>query len=129
DKVRQMVMDADDLIVGTFFLFDNLYADEPAGDYAGELTDLLIAKKTANPSMRIVLILDTFHKGWGYRRSAAVERLLAAGVDIFYSEMLDTRSAMRFDMWEHANEIGRGVNMATGGVLGLGSEVLGHIPI
>jgi hypothetical protein len=36
---------------------------------------------------------------------------------------------MRFDMWEHANEIGRGVNMATGGVLGLGSEVLGHIPI
>jgi hypothetical protein len=125
-----MVAEADELIVASFFLFDNLYAPkQPAGDYVGELADLLIARKAAHPSMTIVLMLDLFHKGWGHRRSAVVERLQAAGVDVFYSDRLQTRSALRLGLWEAVNEVGRDADLASQGLTALPCEVVGFIPI
>lgn len=129
DKVKRMIAEADELVIATFFLFDNLYAGQPDGDYAEELTNLLVAKKARHPSMPVVLILDRFHKGWGYRRSAKVDRLVAAGVDVFYSDVLETRSAWRLGAWESLHEVGRATALASHGVLTLPLEVIGHIPI
>lgn len=129
DKVKRMIAGADELIIATFFLFDNLYADQPDGDYVKEMTDLLIAKKAQHPSMTIVLILDLFHKGWGHRRSAEVDRLVAAGVDVFYSDLLETRSAWRLGVWESLHEAGRATDLASNGVLAMPWEVIGRIPI
>jgi len=129
EKAKRMVREADELIVATFFLFDNLYANEPAGDYAGELADLLIAQKAAHPSMPIVLILDLFHKGWGHRRSPVVERLQAAGVDVFYSDLLGTQPALRGGVWEALNDAGRAADVASGGLLALPCDALGRLPI
>jgi len=129
DKVIDMVKSADELIVGTFFLFDNLYAYEPAGDYVDELADMLIAKKREIPSIRIVLMLDLIHKGWAHRRSKVVDRLVAAGVDVFYSDLLETRSAQRLGIWEGLNEIGRQGDLATDGVLAVPWNLAGLIPL
>jgi hypothetical protein len=129
EKAKRMVGEADELIVATFFLFDNLYAYEPAGDYVGELADLLIAKKAQHPSMPVVLILDLFHKGWGHRRSAVVERLRAAGVDVFYSDLLETRPALRDGIWEGFNRAGRAADEGSGGLLGMPADAIGRIPI
>jgi hypothetical protein len=128
-EVEQIVSRADELIIASFFLFDNLHADGPAGDYVNRLADLLIAKKKEHPSMPVVLILDLMHKGWGYRESAVVERLEAAGVDVFYSDRLETRPATRPGVWEAVNHVGREADLASDGLLTLPAEAVGHIPI
>jgi len=130
EQVKRMVSEADELIVASFFLFDNLYADEePPGDYVTELADLLIARKAEHPSMPIVLILDLFHKAWAHRKSEVVERLVAAGIDVFYSDRLQTRSALRLGLWEMVNEIGREMDLATRGLATLPIEAIGRIPL
>jgi len=129
EKVRQMIWGADELIVASFFLFDNLYASEPLGDYSDELANLLIAKKADRPSMTIVLILDLFHKGWGHRHSAVVSRLCKAGIDIFYSDVLTTRPAQRLSFCETIHRAGRRVDLVSGGLLALPWELVGRIPV
>lgn len=129
EKVMQMVEEADELILASFFLFDNLYADEPDGDYATALAERLIARKTARPSLKVALILDNMHRGWGYRRSEIIERLRAAGVDVFYSDILDTRPALRVGVWEAMSEAGRDADHAAGGLLAGPSDAVGRIPI
>lgn len=129
DKVKRMISEADELILASFFLFDNLYADQPEGDYVSEVADLLIAKKKEHPSMPVVLILDLFHKGWGHRRSAQVDRLVAAGVDVFYSDVLQTHSAWRLGLWETMHEAGRVAERASDGVLAVPVEAVGRVPI
>ena len=132
EKVRQMIWGADELIVASFFLFDNLYADEPVGgwsDYSDELADLLIAKKADRPSLTIVLILDLFHKGWGHRHSAVVDRLRKAGVDVFYSDLLETRPAQRLGIWEGLHRAGRQADLASDGLLALPWNLVGRTPI
>jgi hypothetical protein len=129
DKVNRMVADADDLILMDFFLFDNLYVKNPPGDYVDALTDLLIAKKKANPSNKIILMLDLFHRHWGHRQSHAIDRLVAAGIDVFYSDLLQTRSAWRLPLWEDLHQAGQQANLATHGLAGIPMDLLGRIPI
>lgn len=129
DKVNRMVAEADELILATFFLFDNLYVEDPPGDYVSELANLLIARKRENPRMPVILILDLFHKGWGHRRSAVVDRLVRAGVDVFYSDLLETRSATRFAAWEALHELGRRADRASAGVLAIPGDLIGRIPL
>jgi hypothetical protein len=76
-----------------------------------------------------VLVLDLFHRHWGHRKSPALQRLVAAGVDVFFSDLLETRSAWRLSTWEAMHEAGQAANGATGGVLGLPGELLGRIPL
>ena len=129
EKVRQMIWGADELIVASFFLFDNLYADQPLGDYADDLANLLIAKKADRPSLTVVLILDQFHKGWGHRRSEVVERLRKGGVDVFYSDLLETRPAQRNGIWEGIHRMGRQMDLGSGGLMALPWEVVGRMPL
>lgn len=128
-KILRMVSEADELILASFFLFDNLSADDAGDDFAQALADRLIAQKERHPSLTVALILDDFHRGWGYRRSEIVDQLLAGGVDVFYSDILDTRPAVRFPAWEAVSKAGRDAEHASGGWLGLPGQALGRIPI
>src|SRR5690606_30042513 len=58
-----------------------------------------------------------------------IERLVAAGIDVFYSDRLETRSALRMPLWEGINEVGRDVDLASRGVATLPVEVVGRIPV
>ena len=128
-KILSMVSEADELILASFFLFDNLSAGDPGDDFAQTLADRLISQKASHPSLTVALILDDFHRGWGYRRSEIVDQLLAAGVDVFYSDILDTRPAVRFPVWEAMSKAGRDAEHASGGWLGLPGQAIGRIPL
>jgi hypothetical protein len=129
EKVLRMVKEADELIVATFFLFDDLFANEPGGDYVSQMTDLLVAKKRENPSIRIVLILDLLHRTWGYRHSAKIQQLVAAGVEVFYSDVLETRAAQRVGIWEAMHELGRAADVATEGLAAVPWNLVTRIPL
>lgn len=89
-KVLEMIAAADTHIILSVFLFDNFYAEAPAErDVVGVLTQALLARKAANPAMRIALILDPSHAAYGSRVSPAEAALRAGGVDVFYSDLLE----------------------------------------
>lgn len=93
-KAKQMIADAKDYIIASVFLFDNMYSQkEPTFDLVKQLTDQLLAKKRENPSIVINIILDPLHKGYAHRESPAIKLFRAHGINVFYSDLLETKSA------------------------------------
>lgn len=88
-KGRDMILQAQKVILMSVFLFDNLYADwEPPVDVAGTLTDLLVAQKHKHPDMTIAVVLDPVHRGYGRGISEAEKRFREVGIDVFYSDLI-----------------------------------------
>lgn len=91
DKAMDMIRNADRLVVASVFLFDSIYAKDgdPMRDIVQELTDLLVAKKQATPGLHVAIILDPSHRAYGHRVSPSEKRLRDAGIDVFYSDLLE----------------------------------------
>ncbi|MDH3584291.1 MAG: phospholipase D-like domain-containing protein [Phycisphaerae bacterium] len=129
-KAKQMIEEADRLIVASVFLFDNLYfGDPPERDIVEEFTQLLIEKKQHNPGMSIVVTLDLMHKLWADRSSPAVEALTRNGIDVFYSDLLDSQPANRIPIYHGLAQLMRRLNAATGGLSGHSADAIGSIPL
>ena len=101
DKALTMIEAADKTIVASAFLFDVLYSEAPPErDIVGELTTALVKKKKQEPDITIAIILDPVNKGYGKRISPAVKVLVDNGADVFYSDLMSTKSATRLGVVE-----------------------------
>lgn len=97
DKLVAMIDGAKDTIIASWFLFDCMQpenATSPQRDIVGEITDLLV-KKAKQPGMKIAIILDPINRAYTGRVSPAVQRLVDAGVNVFYSDLAQTPPAVR----------------------------------
>ena len=116
NKALEMIADANDIIVGTAFLFDVLNSDgQPVRDIVDELTTAIEKKKKQNPDIVIAIVLDPLNKAYGKRVSPAVQRLVDCGVDIFYTDLISTKSATRLGVMHHFR---RGLRVADTLLLG-----------
>lgn len=130
DRAVRMIAEAEDVLVMSFFLFDNLHAREaPPEEIAGRIGDAILARRREHPEMPIVLILDLLHKAWDRRESEIVRELRDAGVIVVYSDVLGTRAASRFGMYHHMHTLGRMVNPLTFGLLDVAADLIGRAPL
>ena len=117
DKALEMIAGANDVILGTAFLFDILSMESaPYRDIVEELTTELIKKKQQNPDIVIAIVLDPINNGYSKRVSPAAKRLIENGVDIFYSDLISTKSATRLGVMHHFR---RGLRFADTLMLGV----------
>lgn len=99
-KSLEMINAAQKFIVASAFLFDCMYpADHvPSANLEGIVkayTEALIAKKATNPKMLIVMILDPINRSYADHYPEAVKALNDAGIDIFYTDLLQTPAAAK----------------------------------
>jgi hypothetical protein len=97
DKLISMISGAKKTIVASWFLFDCMQPENlgaPVRDIVGEVTELLV-KKATQPGMKITIILDPINRAYTGRIAPAVQRLLDAGINVFYSDLAQTPPAVR----------------------------------
>lgn len=128
-KMFEMIESATNFILASVFLFDNMYPGRtPEWSLAERLTEMLIQKKLENPEMPIAIILDPLHKSYASRVSPMVQRLTAAGVDIFYSDRLTTSAIHHWNIIEGAAEVFRSASQRST-ILGGALRSIGQIPV
>jgi hypothetical protein len=119
DKAIDMINNADEVILASTFLFDVFYSeDQPQRDIVEEITTAVVQKKKSNPEISVVLILDPVNRAYGRRIGPAVKTLLENGVDVFYSDLLSTRSATALGLGQLGNNILRFADTISFGILG-----------
>lgn len=122
-----MIKHAQKSIVLSVFLFDNMYAKQPASeeDLVKAYASALLNKKKENPDIAIAVILDAIHRAYG-RRISPVEQLFREnGIDVFYSDLLDDLKRGGFlGVREGLGHLNRGVDRLT---LGTWSPLWGNI--
>ena len=92
DAMLQTVQNARELILVDAFRFSS---DPPvpgtplarSRDVAAELRDALIARKRAEPGLRVLVIVDPANIDYGRRPSADLERLRDAGIDVVVANL------------------------------------------
>lgn len=105
DKTLDMIRHAKKFVVASAFLFDCFYSETKIErDIVAELTEAIILQKKKYPDITAVLILDPVNRGYGNRVSPAVKKLTENGVDVFYSDLLSTKSATKIGMAEFVRE-------------------------
>lgn len=108
-KGVEMIENARTRILASFFLFDNMYGSHnPKHDIVHEVTELLIQKKKDHPKIKIAVILDPLHRSYARRVSPSVKRFKENGIDVFYSDLLETKGATRIGFFEG---LGHGLNL------------------
>ncbi len=119
-KAMEMIKSARERIVASVFLFDNLLTeDEPTLDIVATLTDALVEQKQAYPGMTISVIFDPSHRAYAGRVSDAENTLRAAGIDIFYSDLLaGLKPASWLGVREAMGHVGRSADQLTFGLWG-----------
>ena len=126
-KALQMIAEARSVILVSVFLFDNFYApQEPSWDVVEAVTLALLDKKRQNPDIVIAIILDPSNRAYDRRVAPAVQRLIDAGVDVFYSDLLTTRAHTPLSFVEAGHHFGRIASQATSGALGWTFKSLNH---
>lgn len=130
DKVKDMIQNARSHIVMSMFLFDCMSSNQkPPFDMVNEVTELIIQKKRANPDMTIAIILDSINRAYADRTSPAVRKLLENGIDIFYSDLMETSSASYLRLFEGMREAGRRASYLSFKVLGAMASWVLSLPI
>jgi hypothetical protein len=119
-KALEMIQNANKVVIASIFLFDTLYSDdEIKWDVVADFTDLLVQKKKENPNITVALILDPVNRAYGKRISSSMDAMLKAGIDIFISDLLATKSATALPLRESIHHVGRFLNKTlTFGLLG-----------
>jgi phosphatidylserine/phosphatidylglycerophosphate/cardiolipin synthase-like enzyme len=114
-KILKMIEEAETHIILSVFLFDCIYAEtESPRDVVREVTDALIRKHREKPGIRIAVILDSTNKAYGRRVSEAERRLLAEGMDVFYSDLLSgLHRATLFGVRESLGHVNRVIDTVT----------------
>lgn len=93
DEMLQVVGSAREFIVIDAYRFaadpppDDSPAAARARPLAAELRDALIARKRAEPSLRVLFIADPVNVGFGAAPSADLERLERAGIDVVVTNL------------------------------------------
>ena len=119
DKALDMIENANELILASVFLFDTTHSEnKPERDIVKELTNSLVKKKKDNPGISIVVILDPINKAYGQRISPAVRQLVDNGIDIFYSDLISTKSATALGIAEAVRDSLRVVDRLSLGTMG-----------
>jgi HKD family nuclease len=94
ERVFQAVDEAEQFIVMDMFLFNSYF--KPGDLYpplSGILTDKLIAQKQKHPNMPIILITDEVNTFYGSVPSPELQRLKAAGIETFVSDVRPLRDS------------------------------------
>jgi len=118
----EMIKNADQNILITTFLFDCMLNESSTYyDVVKEFKELLIHKKKISSDIKITIMLDPLNRAYGDRISAAVKELNQHGIDVFYSDLLESKSATKYGTFELFNHLGRLSSQLT---LGLGGNVL-----
>jgi hypothetical protein len=114
-KAEAMIAAAQRTIILSVFLLDNFYAVGDVGrDIVTPLVDALVAKRKANPDMRIAIILDPSNKAYAQRLSPAEKRFRENGIDVFYSDLIGgLRKASLLGVAEGLGHIDRTVDWLT----------------
>jgi len=116
-----MISRADEYLVASVFLFDNMYseASDPDYDIVGEIFETIKNQKERKPNLKVALVLDPLHKAYSDRVSPVVRKLLDLGVDVFYSDLLPSKASNTVGkIIEPLKEVGRIVDLVSFGFLG-----------
>lgn len=129
-KAIQMIKKAKKIIVASVFLYDCMYADiTPEFDVVKVFRDLLIKKKKENPEIKIIIILDPLNRAYGRKVSESVQIFLKNGIDVFYSDLLPSKSATKLYFPEALSHLGRALSEMTLGFVGSLADLLMSVPI
>ena len=119
DKAIEMINNSNNIILASVFLFDILPSSQkPNRDIVKDITDAIIEKKKTNPAISVVIVLDPVNRAYGRRTGPAVKQLLDNGVDVFYSDLVSTRSATILGIGEFGRDILRFVDTVSFGIVG-----------
>ncbi len=129
-KAIAMINRAQRYIVASVFLFDCMYSGtEPPFDLVAQFTDLLIAKKQADTTITIAVMLDPLNKAYADRISESVQRFVENGIDVFYSDLLTLKAADKTKIFETLHEMERADNFFSRKILGTLASDIGNIKI
>ncbi|PZE19288.1 phospholipase [Paenibacillus xerothermodurans] len=92
ERIFRAVEEAQQFIVVDMFLF-NSYHKEQYPPLSGMLADKLIAQKQKYPDMHIVVITDEVNTFYGSARSPELDRLKAAGIQTYISDVNPLRDS------------------------------------
>lgn len=93
DEIFRIIDESESFIVADFFLFNDMMGASDAPHRAlnralsRELADRLMARKTAKPALSILLITDPINEVYGGARSALLDELRAAGIDVVVTDL------------------------------------------
>jgi len=94
DRVLGLINQAEQLVVLDMFLFNDFAGDPDAGGtdpnmrpLSDELAAVLIRRKARLPGLRVVLITDPINHLYGGLRSARLEQLSQAGVEVVMTDL------------------------------------------
>jgi phosphatidylserine/phosphatidylglycerophosphate/cardiolipin synthase-like enzyme len=92
DEVFALIGNARDFVVVDFFLFNDQGGslspnNAPYRALSGELSNAIIARKRAQPALRVLLITDPINDVYGGEPSAALAALRQAGVDVVLTDL------------------------------------------
>ncbi|MDO5479584.1 MAG: phospholipase, partial [Clostridia bacterium] len=85
----RIINEAEEFVIADLFLFNDEY-NKDSGLYpksVEKVTDALIAKKTENPDMCVVLITDPINNFYGAYEQKYITKLKEAGVDVVITEL------------------------------------------
>lgn len=132
DKALKMISEAEEYLVASVFLFDNMYADnpDPNFDIVGDLYEAIATQKKKHPELKIALVLDPLHRAYSDRVSEKVQNLLNLGADVFYSDLLTSKASnLLGKVIEPIKEAGRVIDLVSLGALGSTWNYLTSTPI
>jgi phosphatidylserine/phosphatidylglycerophosphate/cardiolipin synthase-like enzyme len=95
DEVFAIVDAAESFIVADFFLFNELMgaAQAPYRPLSRDLANRLLAKKRAQPALRILLVTDPINDVYGGIASPLLDELRAAGIAVVITDLARLRDS------------------------------------
>ncbi len=93
DEIFAMLDDAGEYILLDLFLFNDFGGENAYRHLAQELTDKLIAKKKASPTVKIDFITDEINTMYGTRKSTQLRALEDAGINVIYTNLMPLRDS------------------------------------
>jgi phosphatidylserine/phosphatidylglycerophosphate/cardiolipin synthase-like enzyme len=95
DAVFNIIDESESFIVADFFLFNDLMgaAGTAYRPLSRQLADHLIARKAARPELSILVITDPINEVYGGARSALLDELRRAGIDVVVTDLQELRDS------------------------------------
>jgi len=87
--VFEMIDEADEFILLDFFLVNNFLYEPASGlrEMSSELTDKLIAKRKANPDVKIIFITDPVNTVYGAIESPLFSAMERSGIQVVWTDL------------------------------------------
>lgn len=95
DQVFQTIDEAEQYILIDMFLFNawQQYPQSPSRNLSSELAQHLIAKKQANPNIKIDFITDPINTLYGAERDQSLVKLSEAGINVVITDLTKLRDS------------------------------------